>query len=79
MYNMRIICLCNASSGCILFSVEASHRNQEGARIMKNNEFGVVRQDKYALPYVGGVPVAEKRFFWNQSPWDAFRLLLREA
>lgn len=45
----------------------------------KKNGFGVVRQGKYGLPYVGGVPMTEKRRFWAQSPWDAFRLLLREA
>lgn len=45
----------------------------------KNKGFGTVRQDRYALPYMGGVPMAEKRFFWNRSPWDALRLLLREA
>lgn len=77
---MKIIRLCNAVGGCILFSVEANHRNQEGARIMKKkNGFGVVRQGKYGLPYVGGVPMTEKKRFWAQSPWDAFRLLLREA
>ena len=45
----------------------------------KNKGFGIVRQDRYALPYVDGVPMAEKKHFWTQSPWDAFRLLLREA
>lgn len=47
---------------------------------MKNYmEFEVTRRDTLVFQYVDGVPAAEKKQYWDQSPWKAFRLLLRSA
>ena len=42
-------------------------------------EFEIMRGDTFAFRYADGVPAAEKKQYWNQSPWEAFRLLLRSA
>ncbi|MDE6590197.1 MAG: hypothetical protein K2K53_07630 [Oscillospiraceae bacterium] len=45
----------------------------------KYSVFGFVREKDGALRYAGGVPAAEKKRFWPQSPWEAFRLLLQRG
>lgn len=42
----------------------------------KRNEFEIMYKDTSVFQYVDGVPAAEKKQYWHQSPWDAFRLLL---
>lgn len=80
MKSIKIIRLRNVSGKCILIPVEAIHMNQEGAVIMKKyNDFVNVRKENSVLRYAGGVPAAEKKRFWAQSPWGAFRLLLQGA
>lgn len=80
MNNMKNIRLCNVADKCILYSVEAVHMNQEGAVIVKKySGFGIVRRENCVLRYTSGVPAAEKKLFWPQSPWDVFRLLIRGA
>lgn len=39
-------------------------------------EFKVMHKDMFVFQYVDGVPAAEKKQYWHQSPWEAFRLLL---
>lgn len=43
----------------------------------KYMEFEVMRKGMFVFQYVDGVPAAEKKRYWRQSPWTAFRLLLR--
>lgn len=39
-------------------------------------EFEVMHKGMFVFQYADGVPAAEKKQYWNQSPWEAFRLLL---
>ena len=77
---MKNIRLFNDAGKCILYSMKANHRLRKGVSLMKNYmEFEVTRRDTFAFRYADGVPAAEKKQYWNQSPWEAFRLLLRSA
>ena len=42
-------------------------------------EFEVMHKDTFVFRYADGVPAAEKKQYWHQSPWEAFRLLLHSA
>lgn len=42
----------------------------------KYMEFEVMPRDTFAFRYMDGVPAAEKKQYWLQSPWGAFRWLL---
>ncbi len=42
----------------------------------KINEFAAVEKEM-GLKYLAGVPAAEKRLYWSESPWAAFRVLVR--
>ena len=47
---------------------------------MKNrNEIRNILRDGYAMRYMDGVPAVVKRQYWDQSPWNTFRLLLQRA
>lgn len=47
---------------------------------MKNyNWFSVMHKDVYAMRYLSGVPMAEKRLYWGCSPWNAVRLILQRG
>lgn len=37
-------------------------------------EFAAVKKEM-GLGYLAGVPAAEKRLYWSESPWAAFRTL----
>lgn len=77
MVNMKIIRLCNAMGRCILYSVEANHMDQKGVSLMKKyNGFDIMHKDTFNFRYVDGVPAAEKKQYWDQSPWEAFLWLL---
>lgn len=39
-------------------------------------EFAEVKKEM-GLEYLAGVPAAEKRLYWSESPWAAFRTLAR--
>ena len=44
---------------------------------MKNYmEFEGMRRDALVFQYVDGVPATEKKYYWNQSPWEALWLFL---
>lgn len=45
----------------------------------KRNGFEVMYKDTFVFRYAGGVPAAERKQYWDQSPWEAFRLLLHSA
>ena len=77
---MKNIRLFNDAGKCILYSVEAGYAAWKGESLMKKYmEFEVVHKGTFAFRYADGVPAAEKKQYWNQSPWEAFRLLLRSA
>lgn len=77
---MKNVRLFNDTGKCIICSVEAGHAAQKGESLMKKYmEFEVVYKNTFAFRYADGVPAAEKKQYWNQSPWQAFRLLLRSA
>lgn len=42
----------------------------------KINVFAEVKKEM-GLEYLAGVPAAEKRLYWYESPWAAFRALAR--
>ena len=42
----------------------------------KINEFAAVKKEM-GLKYLAGGPAAEKRLYWSESPWAAFRVLVR--
>ena len=80
MLKMKNIRLRNDAGECILYSTKANHMAQKGESLMKSYmEFEVMRRDTFAFRYADGVPAAEKKRYWNRSPWEAFRLLLRSA
>ena len=80
MESIKIIRLCNGQNQCILASVEAHYMKQKGATIMKKcNGFRNILRGGYAMRYLDGVPAAAKKQYWNQSPWNTFRLLLQRA
>lgn len=39
-------------------------------------EFARCKKEE-GLAYLAGVPAAEKRLYWSESPWAAFRVLVR--
>ena len=39
-------------------------------------EFAMMKKDE-GLEYLAGVPAAEKRLYWSESPWAAFRVFAR--
>ena len=39
-------------------------------------ELVMMKKDE-GLVYLAGVPAAEKRLYWSESPWAAFRALAR--
>ena len=39
-------------------------------------EFANCKKEE-SLVYLAGVPAAEKRLYWSESPWAAFRALAR--
>lgn len=45
----------------------------------KHNGFEIMYKDTFIFRYADGVPAAEKKQFWHQSPWEAFRLLVHFA
>lgn len=38
-------------------------------------EFLMNEKDRAGMEYLAGVPAAEKRLYWSDSPWSAFRAL----
>lgn len=77
MKKMKKICLCNDEDKGILYPVEADYIDQEGvSRMKKHNGFEVTHKDSFVFQYMDGVPAAEKKQYWLQSPWGAFRWLL---
>lgn len=38
-------------------------------------EFAMTMKKEESLTYLSGVPAAEKRLYWSESPWAAFRKL----
>lgn len=39
-------------------------------------EFAMMMKKEEGLAYLAGVPAAEKRLYWSESPWAAFRGLV---
>lgn len=77
MIKMKNIRLYNNVGRCTLYSAEPNYINQEGVSLMeKYMEFEVTHKDSFVFQYMDGVPAAEKKQYWLQSPWGAFRWLL---
>ena len=77
---MKNIRLFNDVGKYIMYSVKAGYAAQKGESLMKKYmEFEIRYKDTFAFRYADGVPAAEKKRYWNQSPWEAFRLLLRSV
>ena len=54
--------------------------DQEGAiTMMKNIGLQMMREPSRGMQYASGVPAADKKEFWANSPGNVFRLLLRTA
>ncbi len=45
----------------------------------KNIGFEMMGKISCGMQYASGVPAADKKQFWANSPWNVFRLLLRTA
>ena len=45
----------------------------------KYNGFGIMHTNMYAMRYLSGVPMAEKKQYWDRSPWNAVRLTLQRG
>lgn len=69
---MNIIRLCNVMDWSIL----GTETRKEHTAMKKIYEFAAVKKEM-GLEYLAGVPAAEKRLYWSESPWAAFRGLAR--
>ena len=65
---MKIIRLCNAIGQSIL----GTETRKEHTAMKKICEFATMKKEE-SLVYLAGVPAAEKRLYWSESPWAAFR------
>lgn len=71
MQNMKNIRLCNA----VGWSILGTETRKEHTAMKKIYEFAMKKEE--GLVYLAGVPAAETRLYWSESPWAAFRALGR--
>lgn len=58
------------------WSILGTETRKEHTAMKKICEFAMMRKDE-GLEYLAGVPAAEKRLYWSESPWAAFRVFAR--